>query len=92
MLPALCSGDSRADLQVGQVKRIIGVPGDRIHLKNGVVYRNGQALDEPYVLHDRDNPDDHYRNDFPTRDDAHWRLHLQWRRPLETPTPGRVNG
>ena len=48
------------------VKRIIGVPGDRIHLKNGVVYRNGQALDEPYVLHDRDNPDDHYRNEFPS--------------------------
>ena len=26
------------------VKRIIGVPGDRIHLRNGVVYRNGEAL------------------------------------------------
>jgi len=47
------------------VKRIIGVPGDRIHLRNGVVYRNGAALDEPYVLHDRDNPDDTYRNNFP---------------------------
>jgi signal peptidase I len=47
------------------VKRIIGVPGDRIHLRNGVVYRNGQALDEPYVLHDRDSEFDHYRNDFP---------------------------
>ena len=47
------------------VKRIIGVPGDRIHLRNGVVYRNGVALDEPYVRHDRDNPADVYRNDFP---------------------------
>jgi len=47
------------------VKRIIGVPGDRIHLRNGVVYRNGEALDEPYVLHDRDNPSDYYRNNFP---------------------------
>jgi signal peptidase I len=46
------------------VKRVIGVPGDRIHLRNGVVYRNGQALDEPYVDHDRDSPDS-YRNDFP---------------------------
>src|ERR1700726_1904634 len=26
------------------VKRIIGLPGERIHLRNGVVYRNGQAL------------------------------------------------
>ena len=47
------------------VKRVIGVPGDRIHLRQGVVYRNGVALDEPYVLHDRDNPADVYRNDFP---------------------------
>lgn len=47
------------------VKRIIGVPGDRIHLQNGVVYRNGQALDEPYVLHDRDTLDP-YRNNFPS--------------------------
>jgi signal peptidase I len=47
------------------VKRIIGVPGDRIHLRNGVVYRNGIALDEPYVDHDRDNLADLYRNNFP---------------------------
>src|SRR5580765_30116 len=47
------------------VKRVIGVPGDRIHLRNGVVYRNGQPLDEPYVDHDRDSPDS-YRNDFPS--------------------------
>lgn len=46
------------------VKRIIGVPGDKIHLRNGVVYRNGKALDEPYVDHDKDTID-HYRNDFP---------------------------
>ncbi len=38
------------------VKRIMGVPGDRIHLRNGVVYRNGEALSEPYVDHDRDEP------------------------------------
>ena len=32
------------------VKRVIGTPGDRIHLQNGVVYRNGEKLDEPYVI------------------------------------------
>jgi signal peptidase I len=47
------------------VKRIIGIPGDRIHLRNGIVYRNGQRLDEPYVLHDRDYPENSYRDDFP---------------------------
>jgi signal peptidase I len=32
-------------------------------LKNGVVYRNGKALDEPYALHNGSfNP---YRDDFP---------------------------
>ena len=48
------------------VKRIIGVPGDRIHLRDGAVYRNGEKLDEPYVIHqtgsDNTNP---YRDDFP---------------------------
>jgi signal peptidase I len=47
------------------VKRIIGLPGDRIHLRNGVVYRNGEALDEPYIDHDADAFDP-YRNDFPS--------------------------
>jgi signal peptidase I len=47
------------------VKRIMGLPGDHIHLRNGAVYRNGEKLDEPYVLHDRDEPNDFYRNDFP---------------------------
>jgi len=46
------------------VKRIIGIPGDRIHLRDGVVYRNGQKLDEPYIQHKLAdyNP---YRDNFP---------------------------
>ena len=50
------------------VKRIIGVPGDRIHLRDDVVYRNGEKLDEPYVQHKADEPDDPrraYRANFP---------------------------
>jgi signal peptidase I len=31
------------------VKRVIGVHGDRIHLRNGVVYRNGVAQSEPFA-------------------------------------------
>ena len=65
------------------VKRIIGIPGDRIHLRNGVVYRNGQALDEPYVDHEQDRPSDSYRNNFPSvppNDDlnvwANWAIDL----------------
>jgi len=48
------------------VKRIIGVPGDRIHLWNGAVYRNGQKLDEPYVLHDTGESFYAYRDNFPS--------------------------
>jgi L-aspartate oxidase len=29
----------------------------------------------------------HFRMDYPERDDAHWRLHLLWKRPVETPFP-----
>ncbi|MFT3788305.1 MAG: L-aspartate oxidase [Tepidisphaeraceae bacterium] len=32
----------------------------------------------------------HHRLDYPQRDDAHWRLHLLWRRPMETPIPEPV--
>ena len=38
------------------VKRVIGAPGDRIHLKNGIVYRNGQPLNEPYPSTNRPTP------------------------------------
>jgi signal peptidase I len=49
------------------VKRIIGTPGDRIHLHNGVVYRNGQALNEPYAIHNQDPAMQvPYRDDFPS--------------------------
>jgi signal peptidase I len=30
------------------VKRVIGVPGDTISIRNGIVYRDGAALREPY--------------------------------------------
>lgn len=32
----------------------------------------------------------HFRMDYPARDDAHWRLHLLWHRPMETPIPAPV--
>ncbi len=30
------------------IKRVIGIPGDKIRISNGIVYRNDKALAEPY--------------------------------------------
>lgn len=48
------------------VKRVIGVPGDRIRLQNGVVYRNGERVQEPYLA--PHNAFDYvpYRDNFPS--------------------------
>jgi signal peptidase I len=34
------------------VKRVIGIPGDRIRISNQRVYINGSPVSEPYVVHD----------------------------------------
>ncbi len=39
------------DISLTLVKRVIGVPGDRLKIDGGVVYRNGIRLNEPYVYH-----------------------------------------
>ncbi|MBA4495459.1 signal peptidase I [Paenactinomyces guangxiensis] len=31
------------------VKRVVGIPGDRIEIKNGALYRNGLKVDERYI-------------------------------------------
>src|SRR5512140_2906731 len=36
------------DIRQTFVKRVIGVPGDRIHLADKQVYRNGEKLSEPF--------------------------------------------
>ena len=47
------------------VKRVIGMPGDRIKLVHKVLYRNGVALNEPYAVHKLDYIET-YRDDFPS--------------------------
>src|ERR1700720_1272428 len=39
------------DINQNYVKRVMGVPGDHIHLVNKQVFLNGKALDEPYIQH-----------------------------------------
>jgi signal peptidase I len=54
------------------VKRLIGVPGDRIHLSHGVVYLNGVAQNEPYAALPKEDDDpanayDPVRDGFPAQ-------------------------
>jgi signal peptidase I len=53
------------DIRQTYVKRVIGIPGDRIHLESGRVVRNGCLLDEPYTQHIATFTDP-YRDNFPT--------------------------
>lgn len=66
------------------VKRVIGVPGDRIHLMNGTVFVNGVAQKEPFVVHtdpaQRTQYKDYFPNVPPTRDDQlalSWQMNMQ---------------
>lgn len=46
------------------VKRVIGVPGDAVHLQDGIASVNGDLLDEPYAAFEPAYPDA-YRDNFP---------------------------
>ena len=47
------------------VKRVVGIPGDRIHLRNGIVFLNGEEQNEPQAGKPTDSDYYPYRDDFP---------------------------
>jgi signal peptidase I len=57
------------DIKQTFVKRVMGIPGDRLHLVNKQVYLNGHVLNEPYVVHKLDYLDS-YRDNFPSEPNA----------------------
>ena len=65
------------DPQQHFVKRVIGLPGDRLRMVNKKVFINGKPLDEPYVrfIEPRNNL---FRDDFPRVDIAAPRLAGDW--------------
>lgn len=47
------------------IKRVIGLPGDSIEVKNDVLYINGKAYNEPYLSENkRNNPNNSLTEDF----------------------------
>ena len=51
------------------VKRVIGLPGDRIKISDKIVFRNGTALQEPYVVHSSSYSDP-YRDNLPSKSNS----------------------
>jgi signal peptidase I len=47
------------------VKRVIGLPGDRVKVVDQIVYVNGKRLNEPYAVHDSSAPYDPLNYNFP---------------------------
>jgi len=39
------------------IKRTVGLPGDTLWMTDKVLFRNGERVDEPYVVHDPRQPD-----------------------------------
>jgi signal peptidase I len=67
------------------VKRVIGIPGDHIHLANGIVYLNGKPLPDLHAAKPPYSTSNPYRDDFPAispADDAN--VTTQW--SVELPT------
>jgi signal peptidase I len=58
------------------VKRVIGLPGDRVRIVNQRVFLNGAPLPEPYVVHDP-SADDPFADNFPPADGGFSRFGLR---------------
>jgi signal peptidase I len=57
------------DIKQTFVKRVIGIPGDRLRIENKAVFVNGIKVDEPYKFHKTEYIDS-YRDNFPGEPNA----------------------
>jgi signal peptidase I len=64
------------------VKRVIGLPGDRIRMRNKTVFVNDRPLRESYVIHSAYSRDS-YRDNFPSDTDYTGQVESRWRSELE---------
>ena len=71
------------------IKRVVGVPGDHIHLQSGVLYVNGVPQSEPFAAMPTALDYEAYRDDFPrVPGDQIPRVTARWAVSL----PGYING
>jgi len=59
------------------VKRVIGVPGDRVKIVDQQVYVNGSRLNEPYVVRDAAAPYDPFGDNFPPKSPQYLQANMQ---------------
>jgi len=64
------------------VKRIIGIPGDHLRVRDGAVYRNGKKLEEPFTLHMPPEPRLVYGNNFPSVPPEGYNVAPSWQEAL----------
>jgi signal peptidase I len=64
------------------VKRVIGLPGDHLRLRNKTVYLNGAPLQEAYAIHAQWTPDP-YRDNFPAYMAYARGMERRWRYELQ---------
>jgi len=67
------------------VKRVVGIPGDRLRILNGRVSVNGAALDEPYATFEPAAPNP-FRDNFPARIYTDPAVDPDWWRELQSLT------
>src|ERR1700761_9386739 len=67
------------------VKRVIGLPGDRLRIEDGRVVVNGVPLDEPYAAFEPAPPND-FRDNFPAKVYTDPQVDPDWWRQMQSLT------
>jgi len=67
------------------IKRVVGIPGDRLRIAGGQVFVNGVALDEPYAAFEPAPPDP-ARDNFPAKIYTDPQVDPDWWRQMQSLT------
>jgi signal peptidase I len=65
------------DPSIHLVKRVVGMPGDHLKMREGRVYINGTPMEEPYAVYRPSGPDN-YRDNFPRLQSADPNIDSRW--------------